>query len=81
MPDKAQVIVQEASNSLMTALLDRIGSIVITVFIVVVLVPTYRYCISLASFYDARADALILSNDSSDNKKIFKVFPARGENI
>ncbi|MBN3561298.1 hypothetical protein [Aliamphritea spongicola] len=74
MPDKAQVIVQEASNSLMTALLDRIGSIVITVFIVVVLVPTYRYCISLASFYDARADALILSNDSSDNKKDLQGF-------
>jgi hypothetical protein len=47
---------------LVSAIVTRLGSVVLLLFLVKILVPLYRYNIKLASYYDARADALELMN-------------------
>lgn len=44
--------------SVVSALSTRVGAVVLLLFLVQILVPLYRYNIRLASFFDARADAL-----------------------
>lgn len=45
---------------LISSAFTRIGSIIILLFLVKILIPLYKYNIKLASYYDARADALKL---------------------
>lgn len=40
--------------------ITRFGSILLILFFVKIIIPQYRYCIRLANYYDARADALML---------------------
>jgi hypothetical protein len=44
--------------------LIRFGGVAVTLFLISVLVPIYRYNVRLASFYLARADTLLLARDT-----------------
>jgi hypothetical protein len=44
--------------------LIRFGGVAVTLFLISVLVPIYRYNVRLAAFYLARADTLLLSKDT-----------------
>jgi hypothetical protein len=46
--------------------LARFGAVAIMFFLVGILVPQYRYNIRMASFYDARADMVRLSEKLDD---------------
>jgi hypothetical protein len=50
-------------TSLISTSITRIGSVLLLIFMVQILVASYRYSIRLASFYDARADALEAARD------------------
>lgn len=56
------------------AIATRVGFIVLLLFLVRILVPLYRYNVRLASFYDARADALelIYLHNLGANNKLFE---------
>ena len=45
---------------LISTVTTRIGAVLILIFLVQILLTTYRYTLRLAAFYDARADALEL---------------------
>lgn len=49
---------QNQLSVLISAIATRVGAIVLLLFLVKILVPLYRYNVKLASYYDARADAL-----------------------
>jgi len=51
---------------IISTMATRIGTIVLLLFLVQILVPLYRYNTKLASYYDARADALTLIDLSND---------------
>lgn len=59
---------------LVSAIATRIGSIVLLLFLVKILVPLYRYNMRLASYYDARGDALelMLCTDEAPNEIRFQ---------
>ncbi len=64
------------SYQLVSAISTRVGSIVLLLFLVRILVPLYRYNIRLASYYDARADALELTclrNEQVDDELFEKL--------
>ncbi len=44
--------------------ITRFGTLIIIIFFISILVPIYRYNIQSAAFYDAVADALVLSRDT-----------------
>jgi hypothetical protein len=72
-----QAVQAFVSNSLATreavaSLSTRVGSIFILLFLVQILVSLYRYNIRLASYYDARADALQLASDTR-SEEFFKL--------
>ena len=54
---------------------------VLLLFLVQILVTLYRYNIRLASYYDARADALQLANGSSREEFFKLVFAISPENL
>ncbi|MEP1576248.1 hypothetical protein [Roseibium album] len=64
----AQEIRQETGNidvlNLVNTNLIRFGGVMITIFLISILVPIYRYNARLASFYLAKADALVLCRDT-----------------
>lgn len=45
---------------------QRIGIVVLLIFLIQILVPAYRYNIKLAAFYEARADALEMRSEIPD---------------
>lgn len=49
---------QNQLSVLISAIATRVGAIVLLLFLIKILVPLYRYNVKLASYYDARADAL-----------------------
>jgi hypothetical protein len=53
---------------LVSSVSQRIGIIVLLIFLLQILVPTYRYNHKLAAYYAARADALELMSKIPDNK-------------
>ena len=53
--------------SMASAIITRIGSALLLIFLVQILVTLYRYNTRLASYYDARADALELVGDGDEN--------------
>lgn len=55
---KPTLTVEEQWLSIVSALSTRVGAVVLLLFLVQILVPLYRYYVRLATFFDARADAL-----------------------
>lgn len=51
---------------LVSSISQRIGIIILLIFLLQILVPTYRYNIRLAAFYEARADALEIMSEIPD---------------
>jgi predicted PurR-regulated permease PerM len=65
---------QNQVRFLVSAVTTRVGSIVLLLFLVKILVPLYRHNIKLASYYDARADALELIIISGSEDRIVNMF-------
>jgi ribosomal protein S27AE len=53
---------------LISSATQRIGIIVLLIFLLQILVPTYRYNLKLAAYYEARADALEILSKLPDHK-------------
>ena len=69
----AEQKVAPTSYELVSAVSTRVGSIILLLFLVRILVPLYRYNVRLASYYDARADALELTS-LSNNEVDYELF-------
>ena len=55
--------------------ITRFGTILLILFLVRILLELYRYCVKLASFYDARADSIQLSaKDTAEDLILSLVF-------
>ena len=52
----------------LTTLSTRIGSVLLLIFLVQILLSVYRYSIRLETYYEARADALMLYNGSDEEQ-------------
>lgn len=49
---------------LVSTISTRIGSVLLLIFLVQILISVYRYSVRLQTYYDARADALLLAHKS-----------------
>jgi hypothetical protein len=77
----AYLSTSEALRETIASLATRVGAVFLLVFLVQILVSLYRYNIRLASYYDARADALQLSNRSAGEEFAKLVLVLSPENL
>lgn len=72
--DQGLQVPPSSYGTLVSAIATRVGLIVLLLFLVRILVPLYRYSIRLASYYDARADALELTclRNSEGDDELFE---------
>jgi hypothetical protein len=59
---------------MVSTLSTRIGCVILIIFLVQILVTTYRYQVKLSAFYEARADAIYLIEEI-DNEKLERIAP------
>jgi hypothetical protein len=59
-----QVTTSLDTTELVRTSLVRFGGVAVILFLISLLVPIYRYSVRLGTFYQARADALLLSRDT-----------------
>jgi hypothetical protein len=71
---RTYLLSSEAVRETIASLATRVGSVLFLLFLVQILVSLYRYNIRLASYYDARADALQLSRGSDGEEFARLVF-------
>ena len=77
----AYLSTSEALRETIASLATRVGAVFLLLFLVQILVSLYRYNIRLASYYDARADALQLSNRSEGEEFAKLVLVLSPENL
>jgi len=56
------------SQIMVSTLSTRIGCVILIIFLVQILVTTYRYQVKLSAFYEARADAICVIEEMDDEK-------------
>jgi len=53
---------------LISTISTRLGSVLLLIFLVQILISVYRYSVRLQSYYNARADALLIANSTDANE-------------